>query len=126
MNAQMITNIHEDIVKVLVDRIENRTNQAFLTYDELCRKIGNQVHCRNVASYLGDISCWCAVIGAPMLSVLVINGTSNRPGKGFFRLYADLHGLPVRAVDEEMAFVTEYKEVVKYGHWDDLKFYLGI
>lgn len=126
MNAQMITNIHEDIVKVLVERVEKRPDQAFLTYDDLCKRIGNQVHCRNIASYLGDISCWCAEIGAPMLSTLVINSNSNRPGKGFFKLYAELHSVPLRNVDEELAFVTEYNEVASFNHWDDLKFYLGI
>lgn len=126
MNARKITNIHEDIVKVLVDRLEKRPEQAFLTYDELCRKIGNQVHCRSVASYLGDISCWCLNIGAPMLSTLVINHNTNRPGKGFFKLYAELYGLPVRTLDEEQVFISEFHKVANYKNWDELKFYLGI
>ena len=126
MNAQMITNIHEDIVKVLVERLEKIPDRAFLTYDELCRKIGNQVGCRNVASYLGDISCWCEEIGAPMLSALVINGNSNRPGKGFFKLYAELHGMPMKQLDEEAVFVSEAHKVIKYRRWNKLKFYLGI
>ena len=126
MNAQMISNIHEDIVKVLVERLEKRPDRAFLTYDELCKKIGNQVGCRNVASYLGDISCWCAEIGAPMLSTLVINGHTNRPGKGFFKLYAELHGVSVRQIDEDYVFVSEAQKVVKYRKWNKLKFYLGI
>ena len=126
MNAQMITNIHEDIVKVLVERLEKIPDRAFLTYDELCRKIGNQVGCRNVASYLGDISCWCEEIGAPMLSALVINGNSNRPGKGFFKLYAELHGLSMKQLDEESVFVSEAHKVIGYRRWNKLKFYLGI
>ena len=126
MNAQMITNIHEDIVRVLIERLEKRPEQAFLTYDELCRKIENQVGCRNVASYLGDISCWCGDIGAPMLSALVINGHSNRPGKGFFKLYAELHGLPMKQLDEEVIFVSEAQKVIRYHKWNKLKFYLGI
>ena len=126
MNAQMITNIHEDIVKVLVERLEKIPDRAFLTYDELCRKIGNQVGCRNVASYLGEISCWCEEIGAPMLTALVINGNSNRPGKGFFKLYAELHGLPMKQLDEESVFVSEANNVIRYRKWNKLKFYLGI
>ena len=65
-------------------------------------------------------------IGAPMLSVLVINQNRNRPGKGFFKLYAYLHGLPMKAVDEETVFISEFNELVNYHHWDEVKFRLGI
>ena len=58
-------------------------NGNLITYNDLCKEIDNQTDPRNVASYLGDISCWCAEIGAPMLSAVVINNKSNRPGKGF-------------------------------------------
>ena len=126
MSGQTITNIHEDIVKVLVGRLEKNPKQAFITYHELCKKIGNQVHYRNIASYLGDISCWCNEIGAPMLSVLVINYNSNRPGKGFYRLYSELYGKTIKMVDEESAFITEYQKVARYHNWKELKFYLGI
>lgn len=126
MNIQGITNIHEDIVKVLVDRLEKNPQRAFISYEDLCNKIGNQVHYRSVAYYLGDISCWCDEIGAPMLSVLVINQNRNRPGKGFFKLYAYLHGLPMKAVDEETVFISEFNELVNYPHWDEVKFRLGI
>ncbi len=61
-----------------------------------------------------------------MLSVLVINKHENRPGKGFFRLYSDLHGMPVKSLDEELVFVTELKKVMKYRKWTELKYYLGI
>ena len=126
MKAQMITNIHEDIVKVLVGRLNKNPEHAIITYDELCKTIGNQVDCRNIASYLGDISCWCTEIGAPMLSALVINQKNNRPGKGFYKLYAELYGVPVRSLDEDVVFVSEYEKVSEYPKWDDLKFYLGI
>ena len=126
MNGQMITNIHEDIVKVLLERLQKNPGKAILTYDELCKKIGNQVNCRNIASYLGDISCWCDEIGAPMLSVLVYNRNNNRPGKGFYKLYAQLYGTTLKNVDEELAFVSELQKVIKYRNWKDLKFYLGI
>ena len=49
MNIQGITNIHEDIVKVLVDRLEKNPQRAFISYEDLCNKIGNQVHYRSVA-----------------------------------------------------------------------------
>ncbi len=126
MSGQMITNIHEEIVKVLIERLKKKQDKAFITYDELCKKIGNQVHCRSIAPYLGDISCWCHDIGAPMLSILVINSSSNRPGKGFYKLYADLYGKNFRNLDEELVFVSEYQKVAGYKKWNNLKFYLGI
>ena len=126
MNAQTITNIHEDIVKVLVNRLQDRPNQAILSYDELCKNIESQVGCRNIAAYLGDISYWCNEIGAPLLSVMVINKTRNRPGKGFFKLYADINDMSVRSIDEELIFITELRKVMEYRNWEKLKYYLGI
>ena len=61
-----------------------------------------------------------------MLSTLVINQRNNRPGKGFYKLYSELYGIPIRSLDEEAVFISEYKKVSKYKNWDDLKFYLGI
>ena len=72
MNGQMITNIHEDIVKVLLERLQ------------------------------------------------------KNPGKGFYKLYAQLYGTTLKNVDEELAFVSELQKVIKYRNWKDLKFYLGI
>lgn len=126
MNGQIITNIHEDIVKVLIERLQNKQGHPVFTYDELCKKIGNQVNCRNIAPYLGDISCWCDEIGAPMISVMVINRNNNRPGKGFYKLYAELHGTSIRNMDEELTFISELKKVQKYRNWEEVKFYLGI
>lgn len=126
MDKRMITNIHEDIIKVLVERLEKMPERAFLTYEELCKRIGTQVHYRNVASYLGDISCWCNEIGAPMLSTLVINNSSNRPGKGYYKLYAELYGKSVRSLDEEQVFISEYQKVASYRGWEKFKYYLGI
>ena len=126
MNAQMITNIHEDIVNVLLGKLERNPRSIIITYSDLCKEIDNQTDSRNVASYLGDISCWCAEIGAPMLSAVVINNKSNRPGKGFFRLYSEIYEENVKAADEERVFIEEYKKIIKYDHWDDLKLYLGI
>ena len=73
-----------------------------------------------------DISYWCTEIGAPILSILVINQRNNRPGKGFYKLYSELYGIPIRSLDKEAVFISEYKKVSKYKNWDDLKFYLGI
>ena len=38
MDKRMITNIHEDIIKVLVERLEKMPERAFLTYEELYRE----------------------------------------------------------------------------------------
>ena len=126
MNKNIITNIHEDIVTVLVERLKKNPSESVITYSELCQKIGNQVNCRNVASYLGDISCWCNEIGAPMLSALVINRKNNRPGKGFYKLYSELHETSLKNMDEELVFVYELKRIFNYHNWMDFKFYLGI
>lgn len=56
-----------------------------------------------------------------MLSAVVINNKSNRPGKGFFRLYSEIYEENVKAADEERVFIEEYKKIIKYDHWDDLK-----
>ena len=127
MEGYEITNIHEDVAKILVDRIKKHGENARIYYSDLCSLIDNVVGCRQIASYIGDISCWCYEIDAPMLSALVINKDENMPGKGFFTLYAELNDI-ARVEDEDKLkiWIDEYRKVINYREWDNLLSYLGI
>ena len=127
MEGYEITNIHEDVAKTLVDRIKKHGENARIYYSDLCSLIDNVVGCRQIASYIGDISCWCYEIDAPMLSALVINKDENMPGKGFFTLYAELNDI-ARVEDEDKLkiWIDEYRKVINYREWDNLLSYLGI
>lgn len=116
-----ITDIHVDIVNVLLKELKKNKGNACMTYSELSCRIGDRVGPRNLDRYLGDISSQCKDIGAPMLSVMVINKNENKPGSGFFRLYFDLYGRRVKKADEDMIFVKELKAVQRYKHWNQLK-----
>ena len=56
MEGYEITNIHEDVAKILVDRIKKHGENARIYYSDLCSLIDNVVGCRQIASYIGDIS----------------------------------------------------------------------
>ncbi len=126
MKNYEITNIHENIVKVLVEMLRKPHKNPVISYSDLCALLDEEVNCREVANYLGDISVWSKEIGAPMLSVMVVNKETLRPGKGFFRLYTELYGVPVKANDEDVVFIGELNKVLRYKKWNELKFYLGI
>lgn len=126
MKKNEITNVHEEIVKVLVSILSGEGSNKVISYSDLCNRLHNEVSYRGIAKYLGDISCWSKEIGAPMISVMVVNKESFRPGNGFFELYSELYGIPKKAIDKERIFVEELNKVLRYKKWNNLKFYLGI
>lgn len=130
MKNYEITDIHEEIVKVLLRLLRNKGKKVksagVITYGDLCARIEHKASPRTVAGYLGDISCWCHEIGAPMLSVMVINKEKNHPGKGFFTLYGDLYEMNVKKGHEDMVFISELNKVHRYKEWERLEAYLGI
>lgn len=126
MNGREITDLHEEIAKVLIKRLRKSPHSAMMSYGELCKLVGNKTDPRTVAGYIGDLSVWCHEIGAPMISVLIYNKGSNIPGKGFFGLYSDLYGRGVKRGEEEKVFIDEVKKVFHYKRWDRLEHYLGL
>lgn len=79
-----------------------------------------------MAGYLGDLSCWCNEIGAPMISSLVINENKNEPGNGFYRLYEELKGVKVHKDEQMLVFLAEVKKCSQYKKWNEFKFFIGI
>ena len=126
MKAEQITDLHEEIAKILIKRLRKKTQCAMMSYGELCRLVNNKIDPRNVAGYIGDLSVWCCDIGAPMISSIIYNQSTNMPGKGFFRLYSDLYNRKIKKEDEEKVFVDEVKKVLCYRKWDRLEKYLGL
>jgi len=126
MNARVITDLHEEIAKVLIKRLRKNPQSAMMSYGELCKLVGNKTDPRTVAGYIGDLSVWCYEIGAPMISALIYNKESNCPGKGFFTLYSDLYERSVKKGEEELVFVEEVKKVFTYKKWERLEKYLGL
>lgn len=126
MNARSITDLHEEIAKVLINRLKRNPQSAILTYKELCELVENKIDPRNVATYIGDLSIWCSDIDAPMISALIYNQRRNIPGKGFFRLFSDVYGRNVKKEEEELVFINELNKVLQYQTWDKLEEYLGL
>ena len=126
MNARSITDLHEEIAKVLVNRLKRNPQSAIMTYKKLCELVENKIDPRNVATYIGDLSIWCSDIDAPMISALIYNQRRNIPGKGFFRLFSDLYGGNVKKEEEELVFINELNKVLQYQTWEKLEEYLGL
>lgn len=116
--------VHTAIAEVLFKLLRDNSKQAMITYGELSDQIDNLVSPRNTASYLGDLSVWAHEAGAPMISALVINQKDLMPGKGFFKLYAELTGKKVK--NENEVFKTELIKVREYDKWEKFALSLGI
>lgn len=116
--------VHVAIIEVLLKLLKEDKNKALITYKELCSGIGNMIIPRNTAGFLGDISEWCHEVGAPMISVIVVNQKNYMPGSGFFDLYKDLYGVEV--TDKEQVFREELAKVRSYDGWKEFAEELGL
>ena len=119
-----IEDIHVDILEVLLNVLLEEKEKALITYGDLCERIGNTIGPRNIAGYLGDLSVWAREMGAPMISVLVVNQKEFMPGNGFFDLYEEEYGKKV--VDKEAIFREELQKVRTYKDWDDFGRQFGL
>lgn len=120
-----MVDLHEKIVVLLLDRIKK--DNAVLSYQELCDSLDTQIDAKQIASYLIDLSVWCHVIGAPMISFLVYDTSTNRPDDGFYKLYDKLYNTNTKSEEQKNdVFVNEVNKIKDYDEWDKLERYLGL
>ena len=115
---------HIRIAEVLLDIIHSDRDNN-ITYKELSNAIDGAVHPEQLGGYLGVLSDLCLDLGLPRISVMVVNGDTRMPGKGFFKYYFPKS----KADDEPELFMKCYREVEKAeenGEWKKLEDYLNI
>lgn len=115
---------HIRIAEVLLDIIHSDRDNN-ITYKELSNAIDGAVHPEQLGGYLGVLSNLCLELGLPRISVMVVNGDTRMPGKGFFKYYFPKS----KADDEPVLFVKCYNELQEAednGEWKKLEDYLNI
>lgn len=107
------------IAKVLFEFFESTKHEALITYNGLAKKIkevGLNHQADALHKPLDSINRWCDSMGAPMISVIVINHAEGRPGIGFYQLYEELKNTTVSS-DREKIYLKEWKKVRNYPQW---------
>lgn len=118
-----LTKLHKDLARQLLWRLANDSDNALITYGELCSLVDNQVQPRACGNYLGALSEFCFEYDMPLISAIVTN-KEFVPGSGFYELYRDLTG-DYETTDEEI-FSQMYKDVVNFQDWGKLAQLLGL
>ena len=104
-----------DIAKIL---IQYASNGKLITYKELTDSFGNIISPRNTGGPLGVISEVCSQAGLPMLSAIVVNGSTGIPGEGFFILFKELKGeMHLKPWDE---WLQECQKIWAVKDWEPL------
>ena len=118
-----LTKLHKDLARQLLWRLANDSDNALITYGELCSLVDNQVQPRACGNYLGALSEFCFEYDMPLISAIVTN-KEFVPGSGFYELYRDLTG-DYETTDGEI-FSQMYKDVVNFQDWGKLAQLLGL
>jgi Predicted restriction endonuclease len=117
MNTKMLY----EIALILVD-VANKNN--VITYNQLSKRLGNQITPLNLGQPIGELSKVSYEIGLPLISVLVVNQDTHIPGDGFYRLYSELNG--ISEIDAMNDFQNEIIRAHKCDEWDKLlELFLG-
>lgn len=117
MNTKMLY----EIAIILVD-VANKNN--VITYNQLSKRLGNQITPLNLGQPIGELSKISYEIGLPLISVLVVNQDTHIPGDGFYRLYAELNG--ISEIDAMNDFQNETVRAHECDEWDKLlEFFSG-
>lgn len=104
-----------EIAKILVGSL--KINKEFLiTYGDLARQLPFDINPRNLDHPLGRLSDLCKENGMPLISSIVVNNDSYRPGAGYFKYY--FPGSPEREWDD--IFVEQLNKIKNYKGWESL------
>ena len=106
--------IIEIIEKLARHCVEHET--PLFTYGDLSKQLSATISPRNLDRPLGQVSDFCKDYGMPLLSVIVINQDTFRPGDGFFKYF-----FPQSKRDDWDAIYIQQLDLVKaYKQWDKL------
>lgn len=119
-----LSSIHVALAEQLLLEIKKHRKQALITYGDLCRRADDIVMPRNSGRYLGDLSRICHEYNMPLISVMVVNGDTYKPGEGFYDLYIELTRKVVD--DKEGLIKEELTKVRNYSKWETLADIVGV
>ncbi len=96
------------------------------TYKELGNMLTPPAHPRTVLpKIIGNVSYLCFELGVPLLSVKVVNQTTNKAGLGFYNLYCDLFP-DGKNKDPNFVERNENKKIRLWDDWTPLLNYLDL
>jgi len=117
---------HIQTAKILLDHIQKSTynDPWFVFYKEIGDITGRDYHTQ-VGNDVGDLSYLCHCNSMPMISTIVVNQETLKPGTGFYDLWRDLY-ISDDKIDDVYIFIKELKAVFSYKEWYKLNEMLGI
>jgi len=109
-----------EIMAILV-RLCIGNETPLITYGDLSRQLSAYISPRNLDHPLGQVSDFCKEYGMPLLSVIVVNQDTLRPGDGFFKYFFPK---AKRSAWDEI-YIQQLSLVKAYKQWDRLADYVA-
>lgn len=110
------------IAEVLLNILINSKEEPLITYGELARNLPFDINPRNLDQPLGILSDICKDYQMPLISIIVVNQDTYRPGNGYFKYY-----FPGTKENEwDRIFIEQFKRVKEYTNWKTLTEILGL
>lgn len=113
---ELTDDCYDDLVRDVGIMLLNHIIQSneLITYGDLTKKISYPINPRNLDHPLGCISDACKENKLPLLSVMVVNKETLRPGPGFFKyFYPEL-----KQSEWDPKFFELYKQVKEFKGWN--------
>ena len=101
-----------EIAKVLAYQCIN-FDEPIITYGDLANKLSEPINPRNLDHPLGQLSVFCRLNDMPLLSVIVVNSDTYRPGSGFFKYFFP----QAKSSDWDEIYIKQLNLVKEYKWW---------
>lgn len=108
-------------------------SQLRIEYGELAQKVKSNYNINlnphtEIPYIIGSISELCFDMNLPLISAVVVNKNTQKPGAGFYDVYDKKHNTHVKGnpIHEDKILKATKREILECNKWNKLAEYLGV
>lgn len=131
ISSTLLTDTQKCLAIELLKLVTN--SQLRIEYGELAQKVRRNYNINlnphtEIPYIIGSISELCFDMNLPLISAVVVNKNTQKPGAGFYDIYDKKHNTHVKGnpIQEDKILKTTKREILECNEWNKLAEYLGV